>query len=47
MLGWILAKTKFHKSYETSRLVEEFEKAGVRISVIDPNEIDIFVNKEN
>ena len=47
MLGWILAKTKFHKSYETSRLVEEFEKAGVRVSVIDPNEIDIFVNKEN
>ena len=47
MLGWILAKTRFHKSYETSRLVEEFEKAGVRISVIDPNEIDIFVNKEN
>ena len=47
MLGWILAKTRFHKCYETSRLVEEFEKAGVRISVIDPNEIDIFVNKEN
>ena len=47
MLGWILAKTRFHKSYETSRLVEEFEKAGVRISVIDANEIDIFVNKEN
>ena len=47
MLGWILAKTRFHKSYETTRLVEEFEKAGIRIDVIDPNEIDIFVNKEN
>ena len=47
MLGWILAKPRFHNSYETTRLVEEFEKAGVRISVIDPNEIDIFVNKEN
>jgi gamma-F420-2:alpha-L-glutamate ligase len=45
--GWILNKIKFHNSYETKRLVEEFEKQDIDVRVIDPNEIDIFVNKEN
>ena len=45
--GWILNKPRFHNSYETIRLVEEFKKHKIDIKVIDPNEIDIFVNKEN
>ena len=45
--GWILCKPQFQNSYETVRLVEEFKTQNIDISLIDPNEIDIFVNKEN
>ena len=45
--GWILNKPRFHNSYETTRLVEEFKNNNIDVKVIDPNEIDIFVNKEN
>ena len=45
--GWLLVKPKFHESYETNRLVEEFKNNNINVSLIDPNEIDIFVNKEN
>ncbi len=46
-LGWLLVKPKFIDSYETLRLVEEFKNYDINVKVIDPNEIDIFVNKEN
>ena len=45
--GWLLNKPKFHDSYETTRLVEEFKNHNIDVKCIDPNEIDIFVNKEN
>jgi len=45
--GWILVKDKFWKSYETNRLIEEFQKQDIDIQLVDPNTIDIFVNKEN
>ena len=45
--GWLLVKEKFHNSYEPGRLVEEFKSHNIDVSLIDPNEIDIFVNKEN
>ena len=45
--GWILCKPKFQDSYETIRLVEEFKNHNIDVRIIDPNEIDIFVNKEN
>ena len=45
--GWLLVKEKFHHSYETGRLVDTFESHDIDIQIIDPNEIDIFVNKEN
>ena len=45
--GWILIKPKFQDSYETNRLVEEFKNHKIDVKLIDPNEIDIFVNKEN
>ena len=45
--GWLLVKEKFHNSYETGRLVETFEAHNINIQIIDPNEIDIFVNKDN
>ena len=43
--GWILCKPKFQNSYETTRLVEEFKNHNIDVKVIDPHEIDIFVNK--
>ena len=45
--GWLLNKPKFHDSYETTRLIEEFKNNNIDVKCIDPNEIDIFVNKEN
>ena len=45
--GWMLVKPKFQESYETQRLLEEFGNHKIEVKLIDPNEIDIFVNKEN
>ena len=45
--GWILVKDKFWESYETNRLIEEFQKQDIDIQLVNPNTIDIFVNKEN
>ena len=45
--GWILVKDRFWKSYETNRLIEEFQKQDIEIQLVDPTTIDIFVNKEN
>ena len=45
--GWLLVKPQFQESYETERLLEEFGKYNIEVKLIDPNEIDIFVNKEN
>jgi len=45
--GWMLVKQRFMDSYETQRLLEEFKNQDIEVKLIDPNEIDIFVNKEN
>ena len=45
--GWILVKDRFWEAYETNRLVEEFQKQDIDIQLVDPNTIDIFVNKDN
>ena len=45
--GWILVKQRFMDSYESKRLTHEFDKQKINVELIDPNEIDIFVNKEN
>ena len=45
--GWILVKKNFMESYESKRIVYEFEKQNISIELVDPNTIDIFVNKEN
>ena len=45
--GWMLVKPKFQESYETQRLLEEFGNHDIEVKLINPNEIDIFVNKEN
>ena len=45
--GWILVKDKFWESYETNRLIEEFQKQDIEIQLVDPNTVDIFVNKDS
>ena len=37
--GWILCKPKFQGSYETKRLIEEFHKQDINVTIVDPNEI--------
>ena len=45
--GWLLVKDKFKESYETKKLLTEFKNNNIEVKLINPNEIDIFVNKEN
>ena len=45
--GWILYKHDPDGSYESKRLVEEFKIYNVDVRIINPTEIDIFVNKDN
>ena len=45
--GWMLVKDKFWKSYETNRLIEEFQKQNIEVQLVDPTTVDIFVNKDN
>tara|TARA_Y100001973_G_scaffold20886_1_gene30868 strand:+ start:335 stop:1237 length:903 start_codon:yes stop_codon:yes gene_type:complete len=45
--GWLLVKDRFWEAYETNRLVEEFKKQDIDIQLVDPNTIDIFVNKDS
>jgi gamma-F420-2:alpha-L-glutamate ligase len=43
----MLVKDRFWESYETNRLIEEFQKQDIEIQLVDPNTVDIFVNKDN
>ena len=46
MNGWILYKNPIEESWETQKLVEEFEKQDVKIRVVNPNDVDIFVDRD-
>ena len=47
MDGWILYKNKIEESYETKKLVEEFEKQGLKVRVVNPQDVDIFVDRDD
>ncbi len=47
MNGWILYKNKIEESYETQKLVEEFEKQGLKVRVVNPQDVDIFVDRDD
>ena len=47
MNGWILYKNKVEESYETQKLVDEFEKQDIRIRVVNPQDVDIFVDRDD
>ncbi len=47
MNGWILYKNKIEESYETQKLIEEFEKQEITVRVVHPDEVDIFVDRDD
>ena len=47
MSGWILYKKDIEESYEIQRLVEEFEKQDISIRVVNPQDVDIFVDRDD
>ena len=47
MNGWIIHKKTLGENFEVDRLVEEFEKQGVDIRVVNPKEVDIFVDRDD
>ena len=47
MNGRILYKNPIEESWETQKLVEEFEKQDVKIRVVNPNDVDIFVDRDD
>jgi len=47
MTGWILYKRKIDNSYETQRLVEEFEKQDIKVRVVNPQDVDIYVDRDD
>ena len=47
MNGWIIHKKELGENFEVSRLVEEFEKQGVDVRVVNPKDVDIFVDRDD
>ena len=45
--GWIIHKKQLGENFEVDRLVEEFEKQGVDIRVVNPKDVDIFVDRDD
>ncbi len=45
--GWIIHKKSLGENFEVDRLVEEFEKQGVNIRVVNPQDVDIFVDRDD
>ena len=47
MNGWILYKNDVSESWETQKLIEEFEKQDIKVRVVDPQDVDIFVDRDD
>ena len=47
MNGWILHKKELGEIYETDRIVEEFELQGINVRVVNPQDVDIFVDRDD
>ena len=47
MAGWILYKKDLSESWETQRLIEEFEKQDIQIRVVNPQDVDIYVDRDD
>ena len=46
MKGWIFT-TQSTPSYETRRLMECFDKEGIECYFVHPNNVDIFIDKDD
>ena len=47
MNGWVLYKNPIEESYETIKLVEEFKKQDIKVRVVNPEDVDIFVDRDD
>ena len=47
MNGWIIHKKALGENHEVQRLVEEFEKREIKIRVVNPRDVDIFVDRDD
>ena len=47
MNGWIIHKKALGENHEVQRLVEEFEKREIKIRVVNPQDVDIFVDRDD
>ena len=47
MNGWIIHKKELGENTEVQRLVEEFEKQDIDIRVVNPQDVDIFVDRDD
>ena len=47
MNGWIIHKKSIGENTEVSRLVEEFEKQDIKVRVVNPQDVDIFVDRDD
>jgi len=47
LTGWIIHKKELGENHEVQRLVDEFEKQGVKIRVVNPKDVDIFVDRDD
>jgi gamma-F420-2:alpha-L-glutamate ligase len=47
MNGWILYKNPIEDSWETQKLIEEFEKQEITVRVVHPDAVDIFVDRDD
>src|SRR5210317_24303 len=47
LTGWIIHKKELGENHEVKRLVDEFEKQGVDIRVVNPQDVDIFVDRDD
>ena len=45
--GWIIHKQELGENFEVERLVEEFQKQSVNIRVVNPQDVDIFVDRDD
>ena len=47
MNGWIIQKKQLGENHEVKRLVEEFEKRDIKVRVVNPKDVDIFVDRDD
>ena len=45
--GWIIHKQELGENFEVERLVEEFKKQSVDIRVVNPQDVDIFIDRDD